>query len=134
MLGLDKRWLAPYGIDPMSIAGLIPLSPQTITHFAIREERGIDEKQAVVDDLAPLFHVTKNAPPCLLVTGDREKELLGRYEETAYFWRMMKLSGHKDVSLLELQGFDHGMAEPALPLLLRFVRNHLPKTQEKSDH
>lgn len=125
MVGLDQRWLAPHGVKANDIAGLIPLSPQVITHFAIREERGMDEKQPVIDDLAPLFHVRKDAPPMLLVTGDREKELLGRYEENAYFWRMMKLTGHKDVSLHELDGFDHGkMPEPAFPLLLKFVEAH----------
>lgn len=122
MLGLDKRWLAPHGIDPGRIAGMIPLSPQVITHFAIREERGIPEKQPVVDEFAPLFHVRKEAPPCLLITGDRERELLGRYEENAYLWRMLKIAGQKDLSLIELQGYDHGgMAAPAMPLLLRFV-------------
>jgi acetyl esterase/lipase len=128
MLGMDKRWLAPHGIAPRQIAGLIPLSPQTITHFAIREERGIDEKQPLVDELAPLFHVQNSLPPCLLVTGDREKELLGRYEETAYFWRMLKLNGNSTATLHELQGFDHGtMPEPAMPLLLRFIEKHSPK-------
>lgn len=131
MLGMDKRWLSPHGIDPKQIAGLIPLSPQVITHFAIREERGIDEKQPIVDEMAPLFHIDKNVPPCLLVTGDREKELMGRYEENAYFWRMMKVAGHKDVSLMELQGFDHGkMPEPAMPLLLRFVEKHSGRATE----
>ncbi len=123
MLGLDRRWLNARGADPDTLAGLIPLSPQVITHFAIREERGGDEKQPVVDELAPLFHVKKEAPPILLVTGDREKELLGRYEENAYFWRMMKVAGHKNIQLRELQGFDHSrMADPAMPLLLEFVK------------
>jgi hypothetical protein len=80
-----------------------------------------------VDDLAPLFHVNAAAPPMLVVTGDREKELMGRYEENAYFCRMMKLSGHQRVIFHELQGFDHGkMVEPAMPLLLRFVTSMNP--------
>jgi hypothetical protein len=63
----------------------------------------------------------------LVVTGDREKELMGRYEENAYFCRMMKLSGHPHVTFHELQGFDHGkMVEPAMPLLLRFVTSMSP--------
>lgn len=122
MCGLDKRWLARHDIDTADLAGLIPLSPQVITHFAIREERGIEETQPIIDDLAPLFHVRKDAPPILLVTGDREKELMGRYEECAYFWRMMKLSGHAKTTLEEMGGFDHGrMPEPAFPLLVRFI-------------
>lgn len=122
MCGLDKQWLARHELDPDRIAGLIPLSPQVITHFAIRDERGMEEAQPLVDSLAPLFHVRKNAPPILLVTGDREKELMGRYEECAYFARLMKLKGHRDTTLHELGGFDHGrMPEPAFPLLVKFV-------------
>lgn len=127
MVGLDKRWLAAQGEDADRIAGLVPFSGQCVTHFTIRAERGIRDTQPIVDDLAPLYHVRKDAPPLLLVTGDREKELLGRYEETAYLWRMMKLVGHPNVQLCELQGFDHGqMAEPAFALLLRFVRERSP--------
>ncbi len=123
MIGLDKRWLAPHGIDTDQIAGLIPYSGHTITHFTIRAERGIDGKQPVVDNMAPLFHVRKDAPPLLLITGDRDLELLGRYEENAYLWRMMQVVGHADTELFELEGFNHGqMAEPAHPLLLRFVQ------------
>jgi len=123
MVGLDKRWLAPHGIDADQIAGLIPFSGHTITHFTIRAERGIDGKQPIVDDMAPLFHVRRDAPPLLLITGDREMEMLGRYEENAYLWRMMQVVGHPDTQLLELDGYNHGqMAEPAHPLLIRFVK------------
>jgi acetyl esterase/lipase len=124
MIGLDKRWLAAQGIDANALAGLIPYSGQCITHFTVRAERGINDKQPIVDDLAPLYHVRSNAPPLLLITGDRDMELLGRYEENAYLWRMMKEVGHSSTELHELEGFDHGqMAEPAHPLLLRFVKN-----------
>jgi acetyl esterase/lipase len=122
MLGLDPRWLQPHGLSPDRLAGLAPLSGQAITHFTIRKERGIAETQPVIDDLAPLFHVKKSTPPILLVTGDRQKELLGRYEENAYLWRMFREVEHGDVELLELQGYNHGeMAEPAFPLVLKFV-------------
>lgn len=125
MISLDKRWLAAEKVDANRLAGVISFSGHTITHYTVRQERGIPDTQAVVDELAPLFHARADAPPMLLVTGDREKELLGRYEEVAYFARMMKLAGHKQTQLYELQGFDHGgMAEPAMPLLLKFVRDH----------
>ncbi len=123
MVGLDQRWLAAEGIDANLIAGLVSYSGHAITHFTIRAERNIPEKQPLVDDLAPLFHVRKDAPPLLLITGDRELELLGSYEESAYLWRMMKEVGHPSTRLHELEGFDHGqMAEPAHGLLVRFVR------------
>ena len=122
MVGLDKSWLTPHGIDANAIAGLVPFSGHTITHFTIRQERGIPDIRPVIDSLAPLYHVRADAPPLLLITGDRELELLGRYEENAYLMRMMKVAGHHQTRLLELDGYDHGMAEPAFPLLLNEVK------------
>ena len=36
--------------------------------------------------------------------------------------RMMKVAGHKETTLYELDGYGHGMTEPAYPLLLKEVR------------
>jgi len=122
MVGMDQRWLGSYNINANRIAGLIPFSGHTITHMTVRKERGIANTQPVVDDLAPLFHVRADAPPLLLITGDRELEMLGRYEENAYMMRMMKVAGHKETKILELDGYGHGMTYPAFPLLLNEVR------------
>jgi len=131
MLGLDPRWLKAQGANADQIAGLIPYSGQCITHFTIREERGIRDTQPIIDEMAPLYHVRKDAPPILIITGDRNQELLGRYEESAYFWRMLKLVGHPSVEIYELQGFDHGsMQKPAHPLLLNFIRKICPNPKE----
>lgn len=119
MIGLDKKWLSVYDIDANDIAGLISLSGQAITHFTIREERGIPGTQPIIDELAPLYHVRKDASPLILITGDRELELLGRYEENAYLMRMMKLNGHQKTKLYELDGYDHGIVDAAIPLLLK---------------
>jgi len=128
MIGLDKSWLEKYEIDANDIAGLIPYSGHTVTHFTIRKERGIPETKIIVDALAPLNHTRSDSPPMLLITGDRELELLGRYEENAYLWRMMQVSGHQKTELLELDGYDHGaMAQPAHPLLLKFIAHALKK-------
>ena len=123
MATLDKKYLAKYNIDANRIAGLIPFSGQAITHYTVRKEKGIRDTQPTIDEYAPLYHVRVDAPPILLITGDREMELLGRYEENAYLLRMLKLNGHKNSRLYELQGFDHGgMPEPAFPLLIKEVR------------
>ncbi len=131
MIGLDKKWLQAEGIDANKIAGLIPLSGQAITHFLTRKERGIPETQPIIDEYAPLFHVRADAPPLLLITGDRELEMLGRYEENAYLMRMMKIAGHKDTKLYELGGFGHNMTEPAFPLLLNEVRRICKEKKQK---
>ena len=125
MVALDKTRLAKYGFDSDSLAGVVPFSGQCITHFEARNRQGIPALQPTIDALAPLYHVRGNCPPCLIIAGDREKEMLGRYEEQAYFWRMLKLAGLKDATLYEMDGYDHGMmAFPAFPLLLNFIRQH----------
>ena len=78
MVGLDERWLAAHKIDANDIAGLIPYSGHTITHFTVR----------------------KDAPPLMLITGDRELEMLGRCEENAYLWRMMQVVEHPDTKIM----------------------------------
>lgn len=124
MIGLDKKWLDAYGIDADSIAALIPFSGHAISHFAYRQAKGMKETQPSIDEFAPLYYVRPDAPPLIIVSGDREMEMLGRYEENAYFWRMMKVVGHKETYLYELGGYDHGsMASPAFHIL----KNHLKK-------
>ena len=107
MVGLDKSWLEKYGVDSNQLAGLIPYSGHTITHFTVRAERGIDNKKPIIDEMAPLYHIRKDCPPLLLITGDRKLELLGRYEENAYLWRMMQVLGHQDSSLMEPVSYTH---------------------------
>ena len=124
MIGLDKHYLATYGIDANSIQKLVPFSGQMITHFVSRKERGMPDTQPLIDEYAPLFHVRADAPPLYLITGDRELEMLGRYEENAYMYRMMKIAGHKQTTLFELDGFNHGeMANPAFDLLVKIIAN-----------
>ena len=129
MVGLDKSYLAAHGIDANRIAGLIPVSGHTITHFTPREEKGIPEEQPVIDRFAPLYHVRRDAPALILITGDRELELLGRYEENAYLARMMEVARHTRTRLYELDGFNHGtMRDPALQLLLQTIKNYRKST------
>lgn len=126
MLGLDKSWLENYGIDADSISALVPFSGQAISHFSYRKMNNIPNLQPTIDRFAPLYHVRPDAPPLILITGDRELELFGRYEENAYLWRMMKLVGHKNTVLYEIGGHDHGgMGEPAHTILLKHLTDIL---------
>lgn len=126
MIGLDKHYLEPYGIDPdTAFAALIPYSGQAITHFTRRKEMGMTEMQPLIDEMAPLYHVRPDAVPIVIITGDRELEMVGRYEENAYFYRMLKLSGHPHTELYELKGFDHGtMPVPGHNIVLRYIKGH----------
>lgn len=121
---MDKSRLAKYDVNANDAAGLVPFSGHTITHFTIRVERDIPGEQPIVDEWAPLFFVRGDAPPTLLITGDREMEMLGRYEENAYFYRMMKVAGQKEIEIYEMDGYGHNMTHPAYPLLLNFVKAH----------
>jgi hypothetical protein len=58
----------------------------------------------------------------LLITGDRELEMSGRYEENAYLMSLMKAAGHQETKLFELNGYGHSMVRPAIPLLIKEVR------------
>ena len=121
MLGLDKSYLNKYDIDPNTLAGLIPLSGHTITHMTVREEMGIPITKPFVDNMSPLFHIGPDTPPYIMITGDRELELLGRYEENAYMQRMMLVVGNEKSELYEIEGYGHNMVYPSLPILLKRV-------------
>jgi len=123
MVGMDKSYLAKYNVDADSIAMLVPFSGHTITHFTVRKEMGIEGTQPIIDKYAPLYFVRSDAPPLVLITGDRELEMLGRYEENAYMYRMMKVAGHQHTKLYELDAFDHGgMVSPSLEILLNEIK------------
>lgn len=121
MLGLQKDYLQAHQIDANKLLGVFSCSGQTITHFTERSARQMKDTQPLIDALAPLYWVRADAAPIFLITGDRELEMLGRYEENAYLARMLKLTGHKKVKLLELQGYDHGMLYPAIPLMIKEI-------------
>lgn len=126
LIGLDKKWLEKYNIDADSIAGLIPYSGQVLTHYAVREQRGITPLQPYIDEYAPLFHARKDCPPYVIISGDRNEELFGRYEENAYMWRLMKLLEHPYVCIYELDGYNHGdMAVPAHHILKTHIHKIL---------
>ena len=126
MTGLDKSRLEKYGIEANAIAGLFPYSGQVLTHYAVREQNGISPFQPVIDQYAPLTHARKDAPPYVIISGDRNEELYGRYEENAYMWRLMKMLGQPYIFIYELQGYNHGdMAEPAHHILKNHIKSIL---------
>ena len=123
MITLDKKWLLRYGIDADEIALCAPLSGQAITHFNVRKAKGIGALQPTIDEYAPLFWVRGDCPPMLLICGDRELEIYGRYDENQYLARMLKLNGHKQVWLYEIGGHGHNpMTAPGLYILKQHMK------------
>jgi acetyl esterase/lipase len=118
MLCLNKTWLNSYQIDADSVWQYIPFSGQAITHYNVRKMQGIQPLQPTIDRYAPLYWVRRDCPPLVLICGDRELELYGRYDENQYLARMMKLVGHKLTYLYEIDGHGHvGMVDPAFHIL-----------------
>lgn len=127
MIGFDKTRLAHYDIDADSIAAIIPFSGQAITHYEWRKiHNGISPLQPTIDQWAPLYHIRPDAPPYIIISGDRELELYGRYEENAYLWRMLKLIGHPYTEIYELDGYNHGaMVHPGFHILKTHIKKIL---------
>lgn len=125
MLGTDKSWLEKYGVDPDRFACIVPFSGQMMTHFTEKKDRGIPQTQPVIDSLAPLWHIRPDTAPFLVITGDRNKEMICRYEENALFVALMKHVGNKHIVLYEEDGFGHsGMEKPGFLLLMdRIAKN-----------
>ena len=86
MLNLDKSYLAKWNIDANSLAGAFPISGQTTTHYTIRKERGLPSDTPIIDKYAPSNNVRKDASPMILITGDKELEMLARHEENAHLY------------------------------------------------
>ena len=117
--------IANYGGDPQKIFVSGHSAGGYLTNMI-----GLDKKwlRKYNIEFAPLYYVRPDAPPLIIVSGDRELEMLGRYEENAYFWRMMKVVGHKQVYIYELGGHDHGaMVKPAFHILKNHVKRILDK-------
>jgi acetyl esterase/lipase len=106
MLGLDAKYLKSVGVDTGSLAGLIPVSGQTMTHFTVRQERGLPKDDVIADEAAPIHFARKDAPPMLLLMGD--KVWPARLEENAYFAAILKTKKNRTTSLVIVPDRTHG--------------------------
>ena len=106
MVTLAKEYMEKYGADADKIAKAYPVSGQTVTHYTIRKERGLPDGLPVIDEYAPMSHAGRGGAPLVLISGDRDLEMLARYEENAHLHALLKNFGHDSV-LYEMQGFNH---------------------------
>ncbi|MHC5074924.1 MAG: alpha/beta hydrolase, partial [Planctomycetota bacterium] len=105
IVGIDKRYLNKYGISAERIAGLIPISGQTVTHSTIRRERGIPDEKIIVDELAPIYYVDEVKTPFLCICGDDDIPL--RTDENRFFVAALKAAGNTESVYIEIKGRDH---------------------------
>ena len=130
MLAMDARWLKPHGLTPDSFAGYIPLSGQTMTHYTVREERGIAKETIIADEAAPVFYCRKDTPPMLVLAGDHD--MAARSEENEYLVAVMKGAGNKRVTFRQIPDRTHGSiannivksGDPVRQAILDFIAAH----------
>lgn len=105
MLAMDPRFLKDVGVDASDIACIIPVSGQTMTHYTVREERGIGKHTVTVDEAAPVHFTRADTPPALVIYADND--LAARAEENMYFVEMMKDAGNKSIRGLQVKDRTH---------------------------
>ncbi len=134
MVGMDPRWLQARGLETSAIAGLIPISGQMMTHFTVRQERGVPNPALtpVLDDASPCHYVRKDAPPVLCIAGSLD--MPARSEENRYFIAALRATGHTANEFREFRGRDHGTTltlldrprDAEMAAILRFIEKYAP--------
>jgi len=96
MLCLDHKYLTMQGIDPDSISGYIMDAGQPTVHFNVLKERGLDTRRVLIDEAAPIYHVTdtRNYPPMYIIVAEHDME--NRYEQNVLLVSTLKHFGHVD--------------------------------------
>lgn len=129
MLAMDERLLKDAGVPAGAVAGFVPVSGQLVTHFQVRAERGLPRERIVSDEASPIFHARQNAPPILLLVGD--KDMAARVEEAKLFTVVMtEVAKNKTTQCLVVPGRDHGSIndklltpdDPAGEAVLAFIK------------
>lgn len=93
MLAFDEKYLGVHGIRTTDIAGYIIDSAQMTTHFNVLRERGISRYRIVVDEAAPVYHITENTvfPNALILVSDQDMPC--RLEQNLMFLKTAELYG-----------------------------------------
>lgn len=97
MLFFDKNYLGKYAIDADDIDGYILNSGQPTTHFNVLHERGCDKRRVIVDEAAPLYHITENREfaPFIIIVAENDME--NRLEQNQLLYSTIKhFSGNMD--------------------------------------
>jgi hypothetical protein len=130
-------YLDAVGVPAAAIAGLIPFSGQTMTHFTVRAERGLGRYTVTADDAAPVRWVGKDLPPMLVIYADHD--MVARAEENAFLVALLRGAGHPDVAGYMVTDRNHGSVannvanqdDPARTALLHFIDQHPTRTAEQ---
>ena len=130
MLAMDVHYLKDIGIAPKDIAGIIPVSGQTMTHYTVREERGIGKHTITADEAAPVHFIRADTPPSLVMYADND--MAARAEENMYFVELMKDAGNKGIQGLLVRDRTHGTIaselanpnDPGRKVIVEFINKY----------
>ena len=93
MLCFDKKYLKMHNIDSDKVTGYIMDAGQPTSHFNVLKERGIDSRRVIIDESAPIYHITAGrsyAPMQIIVA---EHDMCNRAEQTALMISTLKHMG-----------------------------------------
>lgn len=107
MLAMNPQYLRDAGVDQAQIAGYIPMSGQTMTHFTVAKERGKSLPGLIADDAAPISYLRKDTRPMLMLMGSHDWP--ARLEENRYFVAAMRQVAKNDnIAMVEVANRNHG--------------------------
>ena len=109
MLCFDKRFLAVHHIDADELAGYVMDAGQPTVHFNILRERGIDSKRVIIDEAAPIYHITagRNYAPMQVIVS--ENDISNRFAQTQLLLGTLEDLG-ADMAKVDyryMEGFSH---------------------------
>lgn len=95
MLCFDKKYLKMHKIDADDVTGYIMDGAQPTTHFNVLVERGFDKRRVVIDEAAPIYHITdgRNYPPMQIIVADQD--LQNRQEQNTLLISTLKHFGYE---------------------------------------
>ncbi len=128
MVTMNRDFARRYGFEDFQAAALLLVSGQMTTHFQVKADLGYPggQYQPVIDELAPLAHLSAGLPPMLLVTGQSGLDIPARAEENALMAASLRALGHDRVWHYPLSGYDHGgVLAGSNYLVERFIRETL---------
>ena len=98
MLCFDDRWLGKYSLEVCDVDAFIHDAGQPTTHFNVLKERGESPDGVVIDNAAPIYHVSKRSyPPMQFIVSDND--MPGRLEQTEMLIDKLKKCGHPEEKL-----------------------------------
>lgn len=130
MLAMDPHYLKDVGVAPSDLAGIIPVSGQTMTHYTVREERGLGKHTITADEAAPVHFTRADTPPALVMYADND--MAARAEENMYFVELMKDAGNKGIQGLLVKDRTHGTiaselvntSDPGRKAIVEFINKY----------